>query len=106
MKDQAQTTIRLCRRKFFPAVLKYLTEIAASVNEVSAAGTDSSVQKELLDEITFAFRDAKDSFDRLVSDFTEESFQEDHIREDLAELDPLLKALEDLIDEEYWNESL
>lgn len=56
---EALTMIDMASKDILPSVIKYTTELAASINEVVSAGADASVQKETLDEITVYLKEAK-----------------------------------------------
>lgn len=68
---EALTMIDMASKDILPSVMKYTTELAASINEVVSAGADASVQKETLDEITVYLKEAKTALTTLKADQAE-----------------------------------
>lgn len=68
---EALTMIDMASKDILPSVIKYTTELAASINEVVSAGADASVQKETLDEITVYLKEAKTALTTLKADQAE-----------------------------------
>ena len=108
---EALTMIDMASRDIIPAVVKYTARLASSINEITAAGADASVQKEMLDEISKYLREAKDALNRLRSDrdnarkecikCTAEYYR-DVIMADMLALRAPIDNLETLVDAEYW----
>ncbi len=49
---EARASIQMVKTQYIPAVIEYTGELADTVNSLKAAGTDASVQSELLEKIT------------------------------------------------------
>ena len=103
--------IDMASKDILPSVMKYTTELAASINEVVSAGADASVQKETLDEITVYLKEAKTALTTLKADQAEAEkecvkctaeFYRDVIKADMAALRTPVDILETLVDSEYW----
>lgn len=62
---EARTMIDMARKQFIPAVMKYTKEVAETVNAVSAAGVDASVQSCCLKEVTELLKETKEALDVL-----------------------------------------
>ena len=108
---EALTMIDMASKDILPSVMKYTTELAASINEVVSAGADASVQKETLDEITVYLKEAKTALTTLKADRAEAEkecvkctaeFYRDVIKADMAALRTPVDILETLVDSEYW----
>ena len=108
---EALTMIDIASKDILPSVIKYTTELAASINEVVSAGADASVQKETLDEITVYLKEAKTALTTLKADQAEAEkgcvkctaeFYRDVIKTDMAALRTPVDILETLVDSEYW----
>ena len=63
---EARTMIDMASKQFMPAFIKYTKTLADTVNAVTAAGADASVQKEVLDEVTALMGETKKALDALV----------------------------------------
>src|SRR5699024_6409969 len=63
---EARTMIDMASKQFMPAFIKYTKTLADTVNAVTAAGADASVQKEVLDEVTVLMGETKKALDALV----------------------------------------
>lgn len=63
---EARTMIDMASKQFMPAFIKYTKTLADTVNSVTAAGADASVQKEVLDEVTALMGETKKALDALV----------------------------------------
>lgn len=108
---EALTMIDMASKDILPSVMKYTTELAASINEVVSAGADASVQKETLDEITVYLKEAKTALTTLKADQAEAEkgcvkctaeFYRDVIKADMAALRTPVDILETLVDSECW----
>ena len=103
--------IDMAAKDILPAVVKYTTELAASINEVTAAGADASVQKEMLDEISKYLKEANDALKKLKADQADAEkadakstaeYYRDVIKADMEALRTPVDTLETLVDSEYW----
>ena len=108
---EALTMIDMAAKDILPAVVKYTTELAASINEVTAAGADASVQKEMLDEISKYLKEANDALKKLKADQADAEkadakstaeYYRDVIKADMEALRTPVDTLETLVDSEYW----
>ena len=108
---EALTMIDMASKDILPAVIKYTTELAGSINEVLAAGSNADVQKDLLDEISAALKDAKVALDGLKADQAAAEkatlketaeYYRDVIIPDMAALRAPVDKLETLVDSAYW----
>ncbi len=62
---EARASIEMVRRLFIPAVMRYTGELAGIVSSLRSAGASSSVQKELLSEITLLLASASKKLETL-----------------------------------------
>lgn len=69
---EARTMIDMASKQFLPAFIKYTKTLADTVNAVTAAGADASVQKASLDEVTVLMGETKKALDALIK-VTEEA---------------------------------
>ena len=108
---EALTMIDMAAKDILPAVVKYTTELAGSVNEVLAAGSNADVQKAMLDEISTVLKDAKVALDSLKADQADATkatakataeYYRDVIIPDMAALRAPVDKLESLVDSSYW----
>ncbi len=108
---EALTMIDMASKDILPAVVKYTTELAASINEVTSAGADASVQKEMLDAISSKLKEANEALKKLKADQAEgekenakttAEYYRDVIKADMEALRAPVDALETMVDSEYW----
>ena len=109
---EARTMIDMASKQFMPAFIKYTKTLADTVNSVTAAGADASVQKEVLDEVTVLMGETKKALDALVK-VTDEaaSKEEGAVQANFYHSDvfPAMEALrapvdklEMIVDKEAW----
>ena len=111
---EAKTMIDMASKQIIPAVIKYTTALAVSMNSVTAACADAdvSVQKELLEETSALLSDTKVALAKLI-DVTAEAAAVDgaekqaHTYHDVIvpAMDALrapVDQLEMLVDKELW----
>ncbi|HJC35393.1 MAG TPA: glutamine synthetase III [Candidatus Mediterraneibacter faecipullorum] len=109
---EARTMIDMASKQFMPAFIKYTKTLADTVNSVTAAGADASVQKEVLDEVTALMGETKKALDALVK-VTDEaaSKEEGAVQANFYHSDvfPAMEALrapvdklEMIVDKEAW----
>ena len=109
---EARTMIDMASKQFMPAFIKYTKTLADTVNAVTAAGADASVQKEVLDEVTVLMGETKKALDALVK-VTDEaaSKEEGAVQANFYHSDvfPAMEALrapvdklEMIVDKEAW----
>ncbi len=108
---EALTMIDMASKDILPAIMKYTTELAASVNEVTAAGCDADVQKEMLEEVTAYLKEAQTALKKLKADVTDSKkacvkctaeYYRDTIKADMIALRTPVDMLETIVDSEYW----
>ncbi len=64
---EAKTMIDIASKQIIPAVIKYATSLAGSINSIKAAGLEEvSVQSELLTETSKLLKEAKDALAALI----------------------------------------
>ena len=63
---EARTMIDMASKQFMPAFIKYTKTLADTVNAVTAAGADASVQRASLDEVTTLMGETKKALDALI----------------------------------------
>lgn len=111
---EARTMIDMAGKQIIPAVIKYVTQLAKSVNEVAAAwpGADTSAQIELLTEVSALLSEAKTALTAL-NDVTERCSgmeggkDQAHAYHDkvcpvMAALRAPVDQLEMIVDKELW----
>ncbi len=109
---EARTMIDMASKQFMPAFIKYTKTLADTVNAVTAAGADASVQKEVLGEVTALMGETKNALDALVK-VTEEAAQKEEgaVQANFyhSEVFPAMEALrapvdklEMIVDKEAW----
>ena len=57
--------IDMATKQYIPSVIKYTKDLADTVLAVKEAGADTSVQSEMLSEITVLLKDAKAALEKL-----------------------------------------
>ena len=109
---EARTMIDMASKQFMPAFIKYTKILADTVNAVTAAGSDASVQKASLDEVTVLMKETKEALDTLVK-VTDEAAQKEEGEVQAkfyhSEVFPAMEALrapvdklEMIVDKEAW----
>ena len=109
---EARTMIDMASKQFMPTFIKYTKTLADTVNAVTAAGADASVQKASLDEVTALMGETKKALDALVK-VTEEAAQKEEgaVQANFYHSDvfPAMEALrapvdklEMIVDKEAW----
>ncbi len=111
---EALTMIDMATKQIIPAVISYTTELAESMNAVTAAcpEADVSVQKELLLEVSALLSESKVALTALkekqaksqeIGDMEEMAyFFKDQVMPAMAALRAPVDQLEMLVDKEYW----
>lgn len=113
MNIEARTMIDMASKQIIPAVIKYTTQLAKSINLVkSACDADVSVQVELLTETSDLLSDTKTALAKLI-DLTQKAseiedvvaharFFRDEVRIAMEELRAPVDRLEMIVDKELW----
>ena len=109
---EARTMIDMASKQFMPAFIKYTKTLADTVNSVTAAGADASVQKEVLDEVTALMGETKKALDALVKVTDEAAAKEEGAEQANfyhSDVFPAMEALrapvdklEMIVDKEAW----
>lgn len=109
---EALTMIDMASKQILPAVVKYTKILADTIVAVKAAGADTSVQSELLAEVTSLLRIAKDALSNLetvvakAAEKEEGKVQARYFNEvvfnAMSELRAPVDALEVIVDKEFW----
>ena len=109
---EAKTMIDIASKQIIPAVIKSTKSLADTVNAVSAAGAEASVQSELLSEISGLLSDTKVALQKLIdldkkSEEVPEGAELAHYFHEtivpaMAELRAPVDELEMLVDKELW----
>lgn len=109
---EARTMIDVASKQIIPAVIKYTKTLADTINAVTAAGAETSVQVELLNETSALLSDTKVALAKL-SDVTEIAatkaegeeqarYFHDVVTVAMAELRDPIDKLEMIVDKEMW----
>ena len=110
---EAKTMIDIATKQIIPAVIKYTTVLAGSINAVKAAGPiDVSVQMDLLEKCTALLKDTNSAMNRLskvvakVPEIPEGRERAvyciDEVCKAMTELRTPVDELEMLVDKEMW----
>lgn len=111
---EAKTMIDMASKQIIPAVIKYTTILADSINSVKAAVQDAdvSVQEEILSEVSALLSDAKVALSKLAEQVETAAgieagreqavYFKDSIKVTMAELRAPVDRLEMLVDKEMW----
>lgn len=109
---EARTMIDMASKQFMPAFIKYTKTLADTVNAVTAAGGDASVQKASLDEVTALMGETKTALDALIKVTDEAAAKEEGaVQANFYHSDvfPAMEALrapvdklEMIVDKEAW----
>ena len=109
---EARTMIDMASKQFMPAFIKYTKTLADTVNAVTAAGADASVQKEVLDKVTELMCETKKALDALIRVTDEAAAKEEGaVQANFyhSEVFPAMEALrapvdklEMIVDKEAW----
>ncbi|MDF2608797.1 MAG: glutamine synthetase catalytic region [Lachnospiraceae bacterium] len=110
---EAKTMIQMASKKFIPAVIKYATSLAASINSVKSACPDAivSVQEDLLKETSALLAQSQAALKKLTA-YVDEAADKEGSEQALffrtvvfpamAELRTPIDALELLVEKEVW----
>ena len=109
---EAKAMIDIASKQIIPAVIKYTKSLADTVNSVTAAGAEASVQSELLAETSGLLSDTKVALQKLIDlDKKSEEVPEgtelahyfhEEIVPAMAELRAPVDTLEMIVDKEMW----
>lgn len=109
---EAKTMINMAAKQIIPAVIRYSTLLAESVNQVTAAGCLADVQKELLEKTSALLKEANDAMQKLIeiekdARKTKEGveravFCKNHVVPAMEALRKPVDALEMIVDKSLW----
>lgn len=111
---EARTMIEMASKQYIPAVISYVTNLAESINSITAAcaEADLSVQKELLTSCSSLLADAQKALkalkeaDKKANTMEEGKEQAEFFRDTvftaMADLRAPIDKLEMMVDKEYW----
>ena len=108
---EALTMIDMATKQYIPSVIKYTKDLADTVLAVKEAGADTSVQSEMLSEITVLLKDAKAALEKLKVSQAEglkkegreqAFFYKDTVMVDMNNLRTPVDKLEMLVDKSMW----
>ena len=110
---EAKTMIDIATKQIIPAVIKYTTVLAGSINAVKAAGPiDVSVQMDLLEKCTALLKETNSAMNRLskvvakvpeIPEGRERAvYCKDEVCKAMTELRTPVDELEMLVDKEMW----
>lgn len=109
---EARTMIDMASKQFVPAFIKYTGSLADTVNAVREAGADTTVQAEILNEVTKLLGETREALAALIK-VTEEAMEkpegEERARFYYFEVTPAMERLrapvdrlEMIVDKEAW----
>ena len=108
---EALTMIDMATKQYIPSVIKYTKDLADTVLAVKEAGADTSVQSEMLSELTVLLKDAKAALEKLKVSQAEglkkegreqAFFYKDTVMVDMNNLRTPVDKLEMLVDKDFW----
>ena len=109
---EARTMIDMASKQFVPVFIGYTKTLADTINSVKAAGADTSVQSEILSEVSVLLKETKDAL-KVLEKVTEEAAEKEEgpvqanfYHSDVVPAMEALRApvdkLEMIIDKEVW----
>ena len=106
---EARTMIDMASKQIIPAIIKYTKELADTVVAVKEAGADTSVQAELLTEVSGLLAESKKALEALKVVTDQAAAMEDQARFYHSDVVPAMEALrapvdklEMIVDKEAW----
>jgi glutamine synthetase len=109
---EALTMIDMAKHLIIPAAIKYAKKLATAINEIKSAGADTSVQSEILTEVSSYLVAFKQKLGALEKANTEAKFIEDCYAQAVYYRDAVFKSmgelraeadkLETIVDAEIW----
>lgn len=109
---EARSMVDIASKQIIPAVIKYTKSLADTVNAVTAAGAEASVQIELLNETSALLSDTKVALARLIDVIAQAAemeagagqakFFHDIVMPAMAELRAPVDKLEMIVDKDMW----
>ena len=111
---EAKTMVEMAGKKFIPAIIAYVTDLAASINEITSAceGVNVEVQTELLKKSSDLLAQAQKALAKLKVSIAEAAdkeegpeqaiFFKDVVKEDMDALRAPIDELEPIVGKDYW----
>ena len=110
---EAKSMINIASKRIIPAIVKYTTFLAGSVNAVkSACDADTSVQTELLKETSVLLKEAKEALKKLIeieaqavemeAGEMQARFYHEQVVPAMGDLRAPIDTLEMIVDKEMW----
>ena len=111
---EALTMIEMAQKLYIPAVIRYCTNLADSINSIKSTGipVDVSVQSNLLIKCSSLLADAQKALDELINDVYNARqieagaplaiYNKDVIREGMAALRTPIDELEMIVEKSFW----
>ena len=111
---EAKTMVDMAGKQFIPAIIAYVTDLAASINEIKAAcdGVNVEVQTELLKKSSDLLAQAQKALAKLKASIAEgatktdvaeqANFFKDVVKADMDALRAPIDELEPIVGKEYW----
>jgi len=109
---EARTMIDIAAKTLIPSVVRYSGVLADTVNSIKAAGSDTTVAKEMLDDVIRLVTEAKSALTKLIQ-VTDEGvameqgrdqavFYKDEVNKAMNDLRRPIDELETIMDKDYW----
>ena len=113
IKIEARTMIQMASKQLIPAVIKYATSLAKSINEVKAAcGAAVSVQVGLLEKVSVLLEESQAALDKLINRTSAAAampmgrdqavFYHENVTTAMEALRKPIDELEMIVDKEMW----
>lgn len=111
---EAKTMLEMASKQYIPAIIRYVTSLANSINSIAAAcpAADTSVQTNLLKKCSSLLASAQEALealkkaDRMANTMEEGKLQAEFFRDTvftaMANLRAPIDELEMLVDKEFW----
>ncbi|MFN3604280.1 MAG: glutamine synthetase III [Leptonema sp. (in: bacteria)] len=115
IKIEADTMIYIAERLLFPAINRYLNELAITIKNLKDIQKDSQIQESFFEEINQKFKVFKEKLDYLKNKVSEESsrsfsdtfehacyLRDEILNKAMKELREIADILETKVDKNYW----
>lgn len=111
---EAKTMIEMASKQYIPSIIRYVTNLAKSINSITAACADAdvSVQTDLLKKCSSLLAEAREALlalkesnadaNKMEEGREQAEFYRDIICSDMAKLRAPIDELEMLVDKDYW----
>ncbi len=110
---EAKTMLDMAKKQILPAVMEYSADMAKGVNDLKAVGVDTSVQEEILKDISAEMKEMTAAVEKLekvdekalaLEDDMEKAARcfHDEVFATMEEVRTPADKLEELVDKKYW----